>query len=709
MMPQEDWDDILLYLSDRQALGLACARLERLSGPWPGDLRQLEQAMELAGQEGLHEFFLLYLISRVLLAGPEAPSWIRGWLRRNRTLNVVLPGLSLRTALSLEWLAVPVPIVGFDGRGGAFRMMLARRGGGGEVVMPQWASESLDSVCLEAVANAMAAARNLGFLPGRGVGFYGWPMLDPKGPLIRGESLGLPLALAMSLLDKGLAWPATLMATGSITETGQVLPVGGLEAKVQAAAALGVKLFLYPDDEKIDFAEWPIPALPVKDLGQAMTFAQLVALGLPAASNFRLYYACLQDSELMLDNFHQIPPSLLSWARDRGLLSKMDEHARDIQGFARLVDRLSDSALSLEHKEVLASLLGEERLKALAARSSQDALMASNWYHCLVSLAEEKNEPEQARIWQRKAAKVFRAFGNKIYVFYRTEEHQQCYERFDQEFSRCLEAMEGGPLPRLVERAWQRKLLFIHLPIRQEDHVSARVFLSEDNRVRALSLNALNLGIDPDTGDAQDMVDCVYAVYLGLIRAAFVINREALLAEERLHRLLAGYLRGLVAEVIRQGGARADESLLAAACDFHYGTRFLGLEPEQALAWSAGSGRAVRGEGLAPADAALQTKLQACAPASRLSQALHQAGVTPHPDWLEHRLVASLEREALFSLNGALELFMGLCVLSSYGAETFLGKLPSLSLTGRRVEEILLPFLEGIQFATEADSAGQTP
>jgi hypothetical protein len=52
---------------------------------------------------------------------------------------------------------------------------------------------------------------------------------------------------------------------------------------------------------------------------------------------------------------------------------------------------------------------------------------------------------------------------------------------------------------------------------------------------------------------------------------------------------------------------------------------------------------------------------------------------------------------------------MGLCVLSSYSAETFLGKLPSLALTGQRVEAILLPYLEGIEFASQAESPGRTP
>jgi hypothetical protein len=387
----------------------------------------------------------------------------------------------------------------------------------------------------------------------------------------------------------------------------------------------------------------------------------------------------------------------------------MNEQAGDIQGFARLVGRLSDSSLSLEHREILASLLSEEKLKALAARSSQDALMASNWYNRLVELAEEKNEPEQARIWRRKAGKVFRAFGNKIYVFYRTDQHLQCYERFDQEFSRCLETMGEGALIELVGRARRRRLIYIHLPIRQEDYVSARVFFSEDNKVRALSLNALNLGIDPDTGDAQDMVDCAYAVYLGLIRAAFVINRETLLAEMRLHRLLAGYLRGLLAEALREGGMRADEALLTAACDCYYGVKFLGLEPDQALVWAAGPGPEGPGELHVSQDATRQARLQACAKADGLSQALHQAGLTPHPAWLEHRLAANLEPEALFSLNGVLDHFMGLCVLSSYGGETFLGKLPSLGQIGRRVEEILLPFLKNIRFASDEDACSHAP
>jgi|GEM_PF-6977175 len=687
MTPQEEWDDILLYLTDQQAWRLACARMEKLSGPWPKNLAQLEQTLELASQRGAQDFFLLYLLSRVLLSGLRAPAWLRNWIRRNRTLDCVLPGLAFQRAIALNWLAAPVPTVSYDGRGEIFRMMIALHPRGGEIVMPAWARESLDSECMAAVARAWRAARTMGGGLAPGTGLYCWPMLDPRGPLIRGESLGLPLAMAISLLGQGQTWPASLLATGSIGESGQVMPVGGLEAKVQAGAASGIKLFLYPDNEEIEFADWPIPALPVRDLGQAMTFTQLVALDLPETTNFRLYYACLHDADLLLDNFHQIPAPLLAWAKDQGLLAKLAERTREGEGFAYLVERLSDNAMSLEHKEILASLLSHERLESLAAISSQNALMASNCYRCLVDLAREKNDLAQAQVWQRKASQLLRGFGNKIYVFYRTADHRRCYERFDADLELAWAALPEGPLRLLVSRARRRKLVFIHLPIRREDSVSVRVFFSAANKVRALSLNALNLDIDPETGVCHQGFNCLLAVYLGLIRAAFVINREDLMADRRLHLLLADHLRAMINAALPALPRDRDRaSRLAAVCGHYYARHFLGLD--ETPSWL-GAGRAAWPAG------------DPAPPLDQLSRAFRLAGLAEQDDWLKQRLLTTLEREALFSLAGVMDHFMGMCVVSAYSADSFFGRLPLSSASGRAVEGILRPHLERIDFAPQ--------
>ena len=85
---------------------------KKFSGPWPLDLPQLERTMELTGQQGLQELLLLHLVSRVLLAGRKAPGWLKGWLRRQEVFKGVAPDLSFKTALSMDWSAVPVPCGG---------------------------------------------------------------------------------------------------------------------------------------------------------------------------------------------------------------------------------------------------------------------------------------------------------------------------------------------------------------------------------------------------------------------------------------------------------------------------------------------------------------------------------------------------------------------------------------------------------------------
>jgi hypothetical protein len=703
MSCQQEWDDLFIYLAQPQSVDLVNARLERVSGPWPQSLSQLQRTLELAARHRLQELLVLHLIAHVLTAGRRAPGWIRSWLTRDGLLQAFLPDMTPKEAFSLGWSAVPVPIVRVDGRGCVFRMMAAPRPGASGVVIPEWAKENLEADFQQAVSTALEAARSSGLMADPDMGFYCWPLMDPGGPLLRGESLGLTLAMAFSLLSRGSAWPVDLMATGGIRGRGEVLPVGGLQAKVQAAAESGIKLFLYPDEERIDFNNWPIPALPVNDLHQAMTFAQLVALGLPALSNFRLYYSCLQDAKLMLDNYHQLPPEVLLWARERGLLQGLKQLVQEAELFPRAVERLNDRGLSLCHRQVLASLLGEQEVDLLARRSSQDALNVCNWYHNLQRLAEETGRPEEAGHWKRKAGLVLREFGNKIYVFYRTEEHHPCYENFDRSFERQLASMEPGPMREAVERAWRKRLVFLHLPIRQGDHVSARVFLNEKNQMVGLSLNAASLQVDPETGQARSVSDCLHAVYLGLIRAAFVANRQKLLRDKTLHGLLAEFLHRLLEAVLEnhQEPVAEDGPLLAAACRYYYLQRFLELDPTRASQWQALGRRKAT-----PADQRrrLLQRLDGQG-AQDLSTLLAQLELTPHADWLRHRLPLRLGQEAALALGGMLDMFLGICVLALYPRHRFAtGPHPPTEVS-RQVESRLLPLLKHLEYSSQTEPA----
>jgi len=701
MERSEDWDDLLIYLANPQSQDLASARLEKTSGSWPTDVSQLQESFELASRVNLQELLNMHLLARVLLAREQAPKWLTNWLCRNLSIEAILPDVPWKLARDLFWVAVPIPIVRIEGQGGVFEMITASYHPCQSILIPDWVRDVLEQNCLSAIIQAVQAAHNLGFLRETHRGFYCWPLINPAGPPVKGESLGLPMSIALSLLEQKSVWPKSLMATGGISPEGKVLPVGGVRTKLFAAADSGVQLFLYPDDERIDITESPVPALPVSDLSQAMTFAHLMGLGLPEVAKFRLYYSCLQNPELMLDNFHQIPISVLQWAQGRGLLDPVKEICRDIDGFSSMVSILGDKSLSLEHREILASLLEEKDLEELASRSSQDALMVSNWYQCLLTLAEEADDLEKSRFWKNRAKKLLREFGNKIYVFYRTEEYRSCYQRLDAELCRGLSILKTGPLKELISPVLRNQQYYLHLPVKRDDNVSVRVFFSESNKIVALSLNALLLDIDPDSGRVKFVEDCLYALYLGLIRAVLETNREDLLADMEFHKLLAGYLGETIKEVLRKGDLYINgkkEKLLCWACNYYYAISFLRLTPEGAACWIPDSGseeEASRGCGIDP------SRFQQISPGPRkLSGMLNSLGITPEPDWLWHRLLNAMDKESLYALDGALDHFMGLCVISSYPTTLFDGLLHSNQKVGRQVESILLPYLKNIRYSS---------
>ena len=80
----------------------------------------------------------------------------------------------------------------------------------------------------------------------------------PAGSIPKdGPSAGLTMAIALaSLVTKRPIQPALAM-TGEITLRGKVLPVGGIKAKVLAAARSGVKTVILPEQNRKDLGDVP--------------------------------------------------------------------------------------------------------------------------------------------------------------------------------------------------------------------------------------------------------------------------------------------------------------------------------------------------------------------------------------------------------------------------------------------------------------------
>ncbi|MBW2688938.1 MAG: endopeptidase La [Deltaproteobacteria bacterium] len=72
-----------------------------------------------------------------------------------------------------------------------------------------------------------------------------------------GPSAGITMATALVSMITGKTVKKKLAMTGELTLTGRVLPIGGVKEKTIAARRSGLKILIFPDDNRADFDDLP--------------------------------------------------------------------------------------------------------------------------------------------------------------------------------------------------------------------------------------------------------------------------------------------------------------------------------------------------------------------------------------------------------------------------------------------------------------------
>ena len=115
----------------------------------------------------------------------------------------------------------------------------------------------------------------------------------PGGALVDGPSAGLAMAVAMRSAIAGEPVAPDAAMTGEISVTGAVLSVGGVRAKVRAAARAGLRRVLIPWDDRDEAGEGGIEVIPVRTLQEALELLRAPAAAhLPATIPPAVLSAC---------------------------------------------------------------------------------------------------------------------------------------------------------------------------------------------------------------------------------------------------------------------------------------------------------------------------------------------------------------------------------------------------------------------------------
>ena len=92
----------------------------------------------------------------------------------------------------------------------------------------------------------------------------------------RGDSASLATALAIISDLSGIAVPKTTAVTGAVSLTGNVLPVGGVLAKISGAALQGARKIIIPAANRKDVEDVPPSILPDVDIVFVSTFEEAI-------------------------------------------------------------------------------------------------------------------------------------------------------------------------------------------------------------------------------------------------------------------------------------------------------------------------------------------------------------------------------------------------------------------------------------------------
>jgi len=288
----------------------------------------------------------------------------------------------------------------------------------------------------------------------------------------------------------------------------------------------------------------------------------------------------------------------------------------------------------------------------------------------------------------------------EIGLLCRDSENKDIYSNFDEQFKSFIPKLQNEEIKKVVSSVFGKEIVFIGMSTSNTDPIYSRLYITNNNKLSALSLSSEVLNIECDTGNSPSFDDCIYAVYGGLIRAAILTNEKEITNNMDLHKLISAYIYLIFLKSFGQTAIYNDKQkqFLNIVCIFIYFTHFFSYKPGPVISIIKSNFKEMFKKEYFD-ELLLMLKKVKYTNIKDIPNIIVDLGIysgTPSKVYLE--LLKLINNSGFYSLISSLDLLIPMIILSKYSTDLYSkNALTSLKIHDN-IEEIMLKYINKIEY-----------
>jgi hypothetical protein len=289
----------------------------------------------------------------------------------------------------------------------------------------------------------------------------------------------------------------------------------------------------------------------------------------------------------------------------------------------------------------------------------------------------------------------------KIFILERDKKDLPIYDTFFEDYSNYLSKMPNNTVKEMCQNLLNKNLIFLGIAKTKPDNVVVRSFITPDDKFAGVALDSQQLGIDPLTGSADSIDECIYATYFGFVRSAVIINKTEIRQNKDLHKLLSTYLYLLFLKVIGSDKLYSEKqkALVHMLTIYIYYKHYLKERHPYILTIIQRDYDKFIGKEYIKEFLPVLEEMENYTSLKDFPKMLIDAKVlNESPNILTMSLLKLLKPMGFYSLIGPLDYFIPLVIITKYPIEFIGSKAPTNDKIQNAVEEIMVKYMNSVKY-----------